>query len=120
MLNIAILMGRLTSTPELKYTNPGGFAVTKFSIAIDRDYQHKGKEKVVDFLDVIAWRQTAEFVCKYFSKGQLIAIKGSIQTHTYTDTAGNKRKATEIVADEAHFADHFKKQDSGDTPEENE
>ena len=102
MLNKAILMGRLTANPELK-TTPQGTAVTSFSIAVDRNY-NKG-EKQTDFINIVAWRNTAEFICKYFTKGQLVAVDGSIQTRSYTDKDGNKRTAFEVVADQVYFAE---------------
>jgi single-strand DNA-binding protein len=104
MLNVAVLMGRLTKDPELRQT-PNGVSVTTFTIAVDRDYTPKGQERQADFIDIVAWRNTAEFVCKYFRKGQLVAAQGAIQTRTYTDKDGNKRKAFEIVADNVHFAE---------------
>lgn len=104
MLNVAVLMGRLTADPELRHT-PNDVAVTSFTIACDRSYVKAGAERQTDFIDVVAWRSTAEFICKYFRKGQLVAVQGSIQTRTYTDKEGNKRKAFEIVADNAHFAE---------------
>ena len=102
MLNISVLMGRLVADPELRHTS-NDIAVTSFTIAVDRDYQKAGADRQADFIDIVAWRSTAEFVCKYFRKGQLIAVKGSIQTHTYQDKDGNKRKAFEIVADKVSF-----------------
>jgi single-strand DNA-binding protein len=104
MLNVAVLMGRLTKDPELRQT-PNGVSVTTFTIAVDRDYTPKGQERQADFIDIVAWRNTAEFVCKYFRKGQLAAVQGSIQTRSYTDKQGNKRKAFEIVANNVHFAE---------------
>lgn len=104
MLNVAILMGRLVADPELRHT-PNNVAVTSFTIAVDRSYVKSGAERQADFIDVVAWRNTAEFVCKYFRKGQMIALQGSIQTRSYTDNQGIKRKAFEIVADNVHFAD---------------
>lgn len=103
MLNRAILMGRITKSPELK-TTPNGVPVIQISIAVDRDYTPKGQEKQTDFIDVVAWRNTAEFISKYFEKGQLIALAGSIQTRSYTDNQGNKRSVTEVIADQAYFA----------------
>ena len=102
MLNTAILMGRLTSDPELRYT-PNNTAVTSFTLAVERSYVKSGTDRQVDFIDVVVWRQTAEFVCKYFHKGQLAAVQGSIQTRSYTDKDGNKRKAFEVVAESVHF-----------------
>ena len=104
MLNVAVLMGRLVADPELKYT-PNDVAVTTFTIAVDRSYVKSGTERQADFIDIVAWRGTAEFACKYFRKGQLIAVQGAIQTRSYTDSQGNKRKAFEIVADNVHFAE---------------
>ena len=102
MLNCAVLMGRLVADPELR-TTPNGISVTTFRIAVDRSYVRQGEERQADFIDVIAWRQTAEFVSKYFRKGSMIAVQGSIQTRMYEDKNGNKRKAVEIVADNASF-----------------
>ncbi len=105
MLNVAVIMGRIVADPELRHT-PNGVAVTTFTLAVDRSYTPKdGGEKQTDFIDVVAWRGTAEFVCKYFSKGRMIAVHGSIQTRSYTDKEGNKRKAFEIVASDVNFAD---------------
>ena len=96
-------MGRLVADPEIRHT-PNDIAVTSFTIAVDRSYVKSGAERQADFIDIVAWRATAEFVCKYFRKGQMIAVQGSIQTRSYTDKDGNKRKAFEIVADNVHFA----------------
>lgn len=104
MLNSTILMGRLTANPELRHT-PNDTAVTSFTLAVDRGYAKPGAEKATDFIDIVAWRNTAEFVSKYFRKGQLVAVEGSIQTRTYQDKEGNKRKAFEIVATQVHFAE---------------
>ncbi|MCK9544067.1 MAG: single-stranded DNA-binding protein [Novosphingobium sp.] len=101
MLNVVVLSGRLTADPELKNT-PSNVAVTSFSIAVQRKYA-SGQEKVTDFIEIVAWRNTAEFVCKYFRKGQMIAIEGSIQTRSYEDKEGNKRKAFEVVASGVDF-----------------
>ena len=105
MLNKIVLMGRLTRDPELRRTD-SGIAVASFTLACDRDYSGKdGAEKQTDFVDIVAWRHTAEFVSKYFSKGRLIGIDGSIQTRNYEDKNGNKRTAVEVVADRAFFVD---------------
>ena len=104
MFNVAVLMGRLVADPKLHNTDTG-IAYANFSLAVDRDYGKKGESKDTDFIDIIAWRGTADFVCKYFRKGQLVAVQGSIQTRTYTDTAGNKRKTFEVLADSVHFAE---------------
>ena len=114
MLNIVCMMGRLTTDPELKHT-PNGVAVTSFTLAVDRSYVKTGEERQTDFINVTAWRGTAEFVCKYFRKGQLMAVNGSIQTRGYTDKEGNKRKAFEVVADNVHFAEPKKEKADVDT-----
>jgi single-strand DNA-binding protein len=103
-LNVAVLLGRLCANPELRHT-PNGVSVTTFTLAVDRSYTPKGKEKQTDFIDIIAWRGLAEHVCKYFVKGQLAAVQGSIQTRKYIDRKGNKRTAFEVVADNVHFAE---------------
>lgn len=102
MLNISTLMGRLTADPELRRT-PNGVSVTTFTIAVERTYTPQGQEKQADFIDIVAWRNTAEFVCKYFSKGRLIALNGSIQTRLYEDKEGHKRKSFEVMADNVFF-----------------
>ena len=102
MINTAILMGRLTSDPELKTTN-SGVSVTRFNIAVDRRFQKQGEEKQTDFISIQAWRQTAEFICRYFHKGSMIALRGSIQTNRYEDKDGNKRTSFEVVTDEVSF-----------------
>ncbi len=104
MYNKAILIGRLTADPEMRST-PNGVNVASFRIAVDRAYQPKGAEKKTDFFNIVVWRQQAEFVCRYFSKGRLIGVDGSIQTSDYTDRDGNNRKAFEIVADRVFFVD---------------
>ena len=104
MLNNVVLMGRITADPELRHT-PSDVAVTTFTLAVDRSYVKTGSERQADFIDVVAWRSTADFVCKYFKKGQLIAVQGSIQTRSYQDKDGNRRKAFEVVANKVFFAD---------------
>lgn len=103
MVNTAVLMGRLTTTPELRYTS-SNVPVTSFTLAVNRSYVKSGSERQTDFIDIVAWSSTAEFVSTYFSKGQLIAVEGSIQTRTYQDKDGNNRKAFEVVANKVHFA----------------
>lgn len=115
MLNIACIMGRLTTDPELNHTQ-NGVAVTSFTLAVDRSYVKTGEERQTDFITVVAWRGTAEFVCKYFRKGQLMAVQGSIQTRNFTDKDGNKRKAFEVVADNVHFAEGKKDKPDDDLP----
>jgi single-strand DNA-binding protein len=102
MLNKALIMGRLTRDPELKST-ASGISVCSFSVAIDRRYVKPGEERQADFINCVAWRQQAEFISKYFSKGRMINVVGTIQTRRYTDKDGNARTATEVVADEVNF-----------------
>ena len=102
MINNVVLMGRLVATPELRNTQTG-VAVTSFTIAVERSYARAGEQRQADFIDCVAWRNTAEFITRYFQKGSMIAITGSIQTRTYDDKNGNKRKATEIIVDQASF-----------------
>ena len=90
-LNSVVLIGRLTADPELKHTQNGN-AVTGFSIAVDRPYQKAGEERQADFIDIVAWRGTAEFICKYFKKGRKIAVQGAIQNRSYTDKDGSKQE----------------------------
>lgn len=104
MLNVAVLMGRFVADPELRHTQ-NGIAVTSFTLAVNRSYVKAGTERQTDFIDVVAWRNTAEFVYKYFRKGQLAAVQGSIQTRIYDTKDGVKRKAVEVVADNVHFAE---------------
>ena len=107
MLNCVALMGRLVANPELKQTQ-SGIAVTSFRIACDRSYCKAGQERQTDWIDCVAWRSNAEFIARYFSKGQLIAVQGELQTRNYTDRDGNKRKVTEVVVSQAHFAESKK------------
>jgi single-strand DNA-binding protein len=95
-------MGRLIADPELR-TTPSGISVTSFCVAVDRSYVKSGEERQTDFINVVAWRQTADFVTRYFHKGSMIAVQGSIQTRSYEDKNGNKRTAVEIVADKVSF-----------------
>ena len=107
-LNKVILCGRLTADPELKQT-PSGIAVVSFSLAVNRRFQSRGTDgaqaQQADFINVVAWRQTAEFISRYFRKGSALCITGSIQTRSWQDQQGQKRYATEVVADEAMFVD---------------
>lgn len=112
MLNTAIFMGRLTADPELKHTQ-NNIAVTSCTIAVDRSYVKSGAERQVDFIDIVAWRHTAEFLCKYFRKGQMIAVQGSIQTRAYEDKQGNRRKAVEVVAEQVSFCGSKQEQNGG-------
>lgn len=103
-MNKVILMGRLTSDPELK-TTQSGISVVSARIAVNRRFAKQGDPVTADFIDVVFWRQTAEFVAKYFSKGRQIALVGSLQTRAWQDKDGNKRTSVEVVADEVYFAD---------------
>lgn len=102
MLNSIIIMGRLTAAPELRQT-ASGLSVTSFTVAVDRSFAKSGEERQTDFIPVVAWRSTADFVTKYFGKGSMIAVQGSLQSRNYEDKNGNKRTAFEIVADEVSF-----------------
>ncbi len=103
-MNNVCLLGRLTADPELR-TTPNGNAITTFTIAVNRTYKDKDGSLPADFITIVAWRQTAELVCKHFTKGRMIAVQGSIQTGSYTDKDGNKRKTFEVLANHVHFAD---------------
>ena len=102
MINSVVIMGRLTYDPELRSTQ-SGVSVVRITIACDRSYQKSNEERKADFIDVTAWRQTAEFISRYFHKGSMIAVQGSIQTDNYTDRDGNKRKSFQIVANNVSF-----------------
>lgn len=102
MLNRVILMGRLVADPELKTTG-SGISVTSFRIAVDRSYVKQGEERKADFIDIVCWRQQAEFVCRYFGKGSLIAVEGQLQTRTYQAKDGSNRYVVEVVADNISF-----------------
>ena len=116
-MNKVILMGRLVADPELR-TTPSGLSVTTIRIAVNRRFAKQGDPVTADFFDVVCWRQTAEFVAKYFTKGRQIAVVGSLQTRKWQDKDGNNRYVTEVVADEVYFADS--KKDAGvDSPYQN-
>ena len=112
MLNVAAIVGRLSADPELRHT-ASGVAVTSFTLAVDRSYAKAGTERQTDWIDVVAWRSTAEFICKYFTKGQMMAVTGSIQTRSYEDRSGNKRKAVEIQANDVSFVGSKRDNPSG-------
>ena len=118
MLNCAVIMGRLTADPELRQT-PSGVAVTRFTVAVDRGYVKAGEERKADFITVVAWRQTAEFVTRYFSKGSMIAVQGSIQTGSY-EKDGIKRSTFEIVADNVSFCGSKSESSTGGAPRVND
>ena len=114
-LNHICIMGRLTRDPELRRTG-SGVAVTSFTLAVDRDYNPKdGAEKEVDFIDCNAWRNTAEFIAKHFSKGRMAIVSGRLQVRNYTDKDGNKRRAAEVVADSVYFGDSKKSEQGNST-----
>lgn len=104
-MNKAILMGRLTKDPELRYTSASNLAVCKFTLAINRPFSKQGQERQADFIPVVTWNKLAEFCGKYFQKGGQVAVVGRIQTRTWDDNEGKRHYVTEVVADEAYFAD---------------
>ena len=113
MLNHIVIMGRLTRDPELRRTG-SGVAVTSFSLAVDRDFgKTENGEKETDFIDCVAWRQTGEFVSKYFTKGRMAVVSGRLQIRSWTDKDGNKRRTAEVVADNVYFGDSKRDGDSG-------
>ena len=117
MLNKILIMGRLTRDPELRRTG-SGTAVTSFSLACDRDFKSQSGDKETDFIEVVAWKNTAEFVSKYFSKGRMAVVDGRLQIRDWTDKAGNKRITAEVVADNVYFADS-KRSESNENQKEN-
>ncbi len=113
MLNHIVLMGRLTRDPELRRTG-SGIAVASFSIAVDRDFgSRESGERETDFIDIVAWRQTAEFVSKYFAKGRMAVVSGRLQIRNWNDKDGNKRRSAEVVADNVYFGDSKRDGDNG-------
>ncbi len=104
MLNKIFIMGRLTRDPELRRTQ-SGTPVTSFSLAVDRDFKSQSGERETDFIDVVAWRSTAEFVSKYFTKGRMAVVEGRLQIRPWTDKDGNNRRSAEVVADNVYFGD---------------
>ena len=114
MLNVVAIMGRLVADPELR-TTPAGLSVCRFRIACDRSYVQQGQQRQADFIDIVAWRQKADFVSKYFQRGSMIAIDGSLQTRQYQDKQGSKRTAVEVVANNISFAG-AKRQDGQNVP----
>ena len=112
MLNCAVIIGRLTADPELRQT-PSSVPVTRFTVAVDRGYAKQGEERKADFINVIAWRSTAEFVCKYFNKGSMIAVQGAIETGSY-EKDGVKRYTFEIKADNVSFCGGKNEQSSNE------
>lgn len=113
MLNHIVIMGRLTAAPELRYTQQNT-PVASFTLAVDRDYQSGGSEKQTDFIPCVAWRSTAEFVSKYFTRGSMAAVFGRLQLRDWTDKDGNKRRTVEVVADSIYFGESKKRDASPD------
>ncbi len=118
MLNHITIMGRLTRDPELRRTG-SGVPVTSFTIACDRDFSGKGTEKETDFIDVTAWRNTAEFVNSYFTKGRMAVVSGRLQIRNWTDKDGNKRKSAEVVAENVYFGDAKKEESASSSNVQN-
>ena len=114
MLNEVIVMGRLTKEPEIRYTQ-SQTAVASFTLAVDRDYQVQGAEKQTDWIECVAWKQSAEFIQKYFHKGSMAVIKGRLQTRTWKDNNDNNRKSTEVLVEHIYFGENKKKDDSAPT-----
>ena len=112
MLNHIIIMGRLTRDPELRRTG-SGIAVTSFTLAVDRDFKSNGSEKETDFIECVAWRNTAEFVSKYATKGRMVVVSGRLQIRSWTDKDGNKRRTAEVVADNVYFGDSRRDNEGG-------
>lgn len=104
MLNHIVLMGRLTRDPELRHTG-NGTSVAAFSLAVDRDFKSQGGEKETDFVDIVAWRSTADFVSKFFTKGRMAVVEGRLQIRDWTDKGGGKRRSAEVVAEHVYFGD---------------
>ncbi len=118
MLNHITIMGRLTRDPELRRTG-SGIAVASFTVAVDRDFSGRdGGERETDFIDCVAWRQTGEFVSKYFTKGSMAVVSGRLQIRSWTDKDGNKRRTAEVVADNVYFGES-KRSDAGSAPASN-
>ncbi|MBO5837028.1 MAG: single-stranded DNA-binding protein [Oscillospiraceae bacterium] len=113
MLNHIVIMGRLTRDPELRRTG-SGVAVTSFALAVDRDFgKNENGEKETDFIDCVAWRQTGEFVSKYFAKGRMAVVSGRLQIRNWTDKDGNKRRTAEVIADNVYFGDSKREGEAG-------
>lgn len=113
MMNVCVLIGRLTRDPELHYTTNGGKAVANFSIAVERRQQDDQGKNLVDFVNIVAWQKTAEAVVNYMTKGRLVCVEGRLQVRKYTTNEGQKRVATEVVAQQVRFLDRPKEQQNG-------
>jgi len=114
MINRVVLMGRLVANPELKTTS-SGIETTTFRIAVDRSYVKQGEERKADFIDIVCWRQTAAFVCRYFGKGNMIAVEGQLQTRTYQAKDGTNRYVVEVLADNVTFTGERRSDNAGNS-----
>ena len=114
-MNKVVLMGRLTRDPEVRYTQSNNTLVASFSLAVNRRFARQGEERQADFINIVAWSKTGEFCSKYFKKGQQVGIIGRIQTRTWDDDQGQKHYVTEVVAEEAYFADSKRDGEAGGT-----
>ena len=119
MINNVVIMGRFVSTPELKYTS-SQTEVTSFTLAVERSYARQGEQRQTDFINCVAWRNTAEFISKYFQKGSMIAVTGSIQTRNYEDKNGNKRIAVEVIVEQASFCGSKAETSNNNQPQYND
>lgn len=115
MLNKIVLMGRLTRNPELRQTGSGK-PVASFALAVDRDFKNQNGEKETDFIDVVAWRNTAEFVSKYFTKGRMAVVEGRLQIREWTANDGSKRRSAEVIAENVYFGDSKKEGGNSNQP----
>ncbi len=118
-MNKVILMGRLTRDPEIRYTQTSNTVVASFSLAVNRRFAKQGEERQADFINIVAWSKLGEFCSKYFKKGQQVGVVGRIQTRTWDDDQGQKHYVTEVVAEEAYFADSKKEAEAGSSSFEN-
>lgn len=118
-MNKVVLMGRMAADPELR-TTQSGISVTGFTLAVDRPYVKKGEDRQTDWIDIVAWRQNAEFVCKYFHKGDPIVVNGTLQSRNWEDKEGNKRKNIEVQADGVEFVPRTKETEKAEKPKEND
>ena len=114
-MNKVILMGRLTRDPEVRYTQTNNTLVASFSLAVNRRFARQGEERQADFINIVAWNKTGEFCSKYFKKGQQVGVIGRIQTRSWDDEQGQKRYATEVIAEEVYFAEGKRDGSAGDT-----
>ena len=119
-MNKVILMGRLTKDPETRYTQTTNTQVTSFTLAVNRRFVKEGEERQADFINIVAWNKTAEFVSKYFKKGQQVGVIGRLQTRNWEDEQGQKHYVTEVIAEEVYFADTKKEESTSAPTEENQ